>query len=45
MEETIPDRFSALNQQLFYYQATAEGDIKSIKEIAGITKHALELIR
>ena len=32
MEETIPDRFSALNQQLFYYQATAEGDIKSIKE-------------
>ena len=32
MEETIPERFSALNQQLFYYQATAEGDIKSIKE-------------
>jgi predicted alpha/beta superfamily hydrolase len=32
MQETIPDRLAALNQQLFYYHATAEGDIKSIKE-------------
>ena len=32
MQETIPDRLAALNQQLFYYQATAEGDLKSIKD-------------
>ena len=32
MEETIPDRLAALNQQLFYYQATAVGDLKSIKD-------------
>jgi len=32
MEETIPERLTALNQTLFYYQATAGGDIKSNKE-------------
>ena len=32
MEEAIPERFAALNQTIFYYQATAEGDLKSNKE-------------
>ncbi len=32
MEEIIPQRLSALNQPLFYYQATAGGDLKSNKE-------------
>ncbi len=32
MEETISERLSSFNQPLFYYQATASGDIKSIKE-------------
>lgn len=32
MEEIIPERLSELNQQLFYYQATAAADLKSIKE-------------
>ena len=32
MEETIPERLAALNQPLFYYQATAGGDLKSNKD-------------
>ncbi len=32
MEETIPERLEALNQPLFYYQATAGGDLKSNKD-------------
>lgn len=32
MEEIIPQRLSALNQTLFYYQATSGGDLKSNNE-------------
>ena len=30
MEFQIPERFAALNQPLFYYQSTADGDLKEI---------------
>lgn len=32
MEEIIPQRLSALNQSISYYQATADGDLKTTKE-------------
>lgn len=32
MEEIIPQRLSALNQPIYYYQATADGDLKTTKE-------------
>jgi predicted alpha/beta superfamily hydrolase len=32
MEEIIPQRLSALNQQIFYYHAIADGDLKTTKE-------------
>jgi predicted alpha/beta superfamily hydrolase len=31
MEEQIPDRLSAIQKPIFYYQATADGDVKSMK--------------
>jgi predicted alpha/beta superfamily hydrolase len=30
MDSQIPERFAALNQPLFYYQSTADGDLKEI---------------
>jgi predicted alpha/beta superfamily hydrolase len=32
MEEIVPRRLSAINQPLFYYQATADGDMKNTKK-------------
>ena len=32
MEEIIPQRLSAVNQPIFYYQATADGDMKNAKK-------------
>lgn len=32
MEEIIPQRLSAINQPIFYYQATADGDMKNAKK-------------
>ena len=32
MEEIIPQRLSTINQSIFYYQATADGDIKTAKK-------------
>ena len=32
MEELIPQRLLALNQPIFYYQATADGDMKTAKK-------------
>ena len=32
MEEIIPQRLTALNQPIFYYQATADGDMKNAKK-------------
>ena len=32
MEEIIPQRLAAINQQLFYYHATSGGDLKSNKD-------------
>ena len=32
MEEIIPQRLSVLNQPIFYYQAMADGDLKTTKE-------------
>lgn len=32
MEEIIPKRLSAINQPIFYYQATADGDLKTTQE-------------
>lgn len=31
MEKNIPDRFSVLNQQIYYYHATADGDVKKMQ--------------
>jgi uncharacterized protein len=31
MEEQIPDRLSVIQKPIFYYQATADGDVKSMK--------------
>lgn len=32
MEEIIPQRLSVINQPIYYYQATADGDMKNTKE-------------
>jgi predicted alpha/beta superfamily hydrolase len=32
MEEIIPQRLATINQSVFYYQATADGDLKSAQE-------------
>jgi predicted alpha/beta superfamily hydrolase len=32
MEKIIPQRLSIINQSIFYYQATAEGDLKTTQE-------------
>lgn len=32
MEEQIPDRLSLINQPLFYYLSTADGDVKKLKK-------------
>lgn len=31
MEKNIPDRFNALEQPIFYYQSTADGDVKKMQ--------------
>jgi predicted alpha/beta superfamily hydrolase len=31
MEKNIPDRFNALEQSIYYYQSTADGDVKKMK--------------
>ena len=31
MEKNIPDRFAILDQSLYYYQSTADGDVKKMK--------------
>lgn len=42
MEEQIPERLRLINQQIFYYQSTADGDVKKmqkrIKELDNATK-------
>ena len=30
MEDQLPERFNAINQPIFYYQSTADGDVKSM---------------
>ncbi len=32
MEEQIPDRLANIKKSLFYYQSTAEGDVKKMRE-------------
>ena len=31
MEKNIPDRFNAIQQPIYYYQSTADGDVKKMK--------------
>jgi predicted alpha/beta superfamily hydrolase len=31
MEKNIPDRFNAIEQSIYYYQSTADGDVKKMK--------------
>ena len=44
MEEQIPDRLAAIQQPIFYYHSTADGDVKKMRERIKILDQAITKI-
>ncbi|PWA05228.1 alpha/beta hydrolase [Flavobacterium psychrotolerans] len=45
MEEQIPDRLMAINQPIFYYQSTADGDVKKMQTRIRDLDNAIKVLK
>jgi len=45
MEEQLPERFSIINEPIFYYHSTADGDVKKMKQRIGKLDEAARAIK